>query len=312
MQQFQKARSLSKAAYYGILLLVAVIWGIDPIVNSYLYHYYSAAALSTLSTLFSALLFLILSLKKLKLLNMQYVKIAIPISILNSFACLLQRIGLQYTTPTKYAFLEHLSCIVVPFALILLLKKKPSLLQWAASILCLIGCLILTGVGTETVSFGIGELLCGSAGILFGICIVATAAYTQKLDIGLFMMIHMCIYFLTSLSLSIGLNYTVYGEQPIEKFIFSFDIKHLLAGALFGFVSVGVCWLLKTEATRHVNPSVVAVIGPFAAVVSGIASVCFGIDPISPSLVLSSVMIAGSAILSGISDSRKAKRKTIE
>lgn len=305
MQRTEKNRPFTRTVYYGMLILVAIVWGLDPIVNSHLYQYYSAAALSSLSTLLSALLFFFLSIKKLKLLNMAYIKIALPIALLNSLGCLLQRIGLQYTSPAKYAFLEHLSCIVVPVILFVFLRRKPSKLQWAASLICLFGCLILTGAGTEAATLGIGEVLCGAAGILFGACIVLTGTYTKNLDIGLFMMIHMLVYFLTSASLAIGLHHTLYNGHPIEAFVFSFDVRHLLFSMLFGFVSVGLCWLLKNEATRNVGASAVAVIGPLAAVVSSVASIVIGSDQISLSLAISSVMIVGAAILSGISEARE-------
>ncbi len=305
MQRTEKNRPFPKIVYYGMLILVTIVWGLDPIVNSHLYQYYSAAALSSLSTLFSAIFFFFLSVRKLKLLNKEYIRTALPIGVLNSLACLLQRIGLQYTTPAKYAFLEHLSCIVVPIILFFFLRKKTPRLQWAASLLCLFGCLILTGAGTEAVTLGIGEVLCGTAGILFGVCIVTTGTYTKNLDIGLFMMIHMFVYFLTSVTLAIGLHHTHYNGQPIETFVFSFDIRHLLFSMLFGFLSVGLCWLLKNEATRNISSSAVAVISPLAAVVASIVSVGMGLDKLSPSLIISSAMIVGAAILSGISEARE-------
>ena len=311
MKQLSSPNRLPKIIYYAMLVFVTVIWGMDPIINTRLYRYYSAAALSSLSTLVSALFFFLLSIKKLKLLNKSYIKIALPICTLNSLASLLQRIGLQYTTPAKYAFLEHLSCIVVPLVLFLFLKKKPSLLQWCASLLCLSGCLLLTGVGNEAVRLGIGETLCGSAGILFGICIVATGAYAKKLDIGLFMMIHMFTYFLTSATGTVVLHCIRHNGQPLEAFVFSLNIRHLATGILFGFVSVGLCWLLRNEATRNVNPSAVAVIAPLAAVISAVVSILSGSDKFSASLLISSGMILSAAILSGIAEVRAdRKRKT--
>ncbi|MBR2353584.1 MAG: DMT family transporter, partial [Clostridia bacterium] len=200
-------KRIGASVYYGMLVLVAIIWGIDPIVNSHLYRYYSASALSALSTCFTAILFLILSRKKLRLLNRDYLKISLPISLLNSLACLLQRIGLQYTSPAKYSFLEHLSCIVVPILAVFCLRKKPHPIQWIASVLCLGGCLILTGAGTEAVTLGVGELLCALAGILFGVCIVTTGAFTKKLNLGMHMTIHMLVYFLTSFGLMLLLDH---------------------------------------------------------------------------------------------------------
>ena len=298
----------TKAFYFSILILVAIIWGLDPIVNRYLYQYYSASALSALSTLLSAMFFFLLSVRKLHLLNRSYLRIALPIGLINSLACLLQRIGLQYTTPARYSFLEHLSCVVVPVLMFLFFKKRPTPLQWIAGALCICGCLLLTGAGAEGGILGPGEILCALAGILFGVCIVATGIYAKELDINLFMMIHMSIYFITSVGMAVGLHTVKTDGHPIEPFTFSFNIRHLLIGILFGFLSVGICWLLRTEATRHVSPPIVASVMPFSAVVSGTVSVLAGFDQISSSFLLASAMIITAAILSGLSDTQKKKR----
>ena len=88
----------------------------------------------------------------------------------------------------------------------------------------------------------------------------------------------------------------------MEAFSFSFSPEHLIPAALFGFLSVGLCWLMKNEAIRHLPPTTSAVIGPFAAVVSAVVSMIRGTDALTPSLLLAVVMIIGSAILSGLSD----------
>lgn len=296
----------SKAIPFGMLILVALIWGLDPIVNSYLYKSYSAAALSALSTLLSACVFFLFSVKKLRLLNRSYLTVALPIALLNSLACLLQRIGLQYTTPAKYSFLEHLSCVTVPLLLLFFFRKRPSPRQWLASALCLGGCLFLTGAGAQLRSLGVGELLCATSGILFGISIVATGIYAQGLELGLFMMIHMLTYFLTSVGMAVGLHTITNGGQPIERFVFSTEPLPLLAGILFGFLSVGVCWLLRTEAARRLSPATVASVMPFSAVISGMVSVLVGYDHLTPSFLLSSAMIVTGAILSGLEDTKKS------
>lgn len=304
MKENSSKGSASRIKYYLMLIFVAFLWGFDPIVNSIQYSNYSAAALSALATSLSALMFFLMSVKKLKLLDKRYLKVALPISILNSVACLLQKIGLQYTTPARYAFLDHLACIVVPVMMLLFIKIKPKKLQWAASIICITGCLILTGVFTETASVGIGEILCGAAGLTFGICIAATGTYTKGMDISLFMMIHMTVYFFTSVVMAVALNFITVNGEPMERFVFSLQPEHILVGALFGFLTIGIGWLAKTEATRHVDPSASAVIGPFSAVISAVVSVWMGMDKMSPSLAISTVMVISAAIMSGISDAR--------
>ena len=286
--------------YYGALLVVVFVWGMDPTVNSYFYRAYSAAVLSAISTFASAVLFLILSIKRLKELDRSYLKIALPISLLNALACLLQRIGLQYTTPANYAFLEHLSCAVVPIALYLMVRKKPDGWQIFSCILCLAGCFILSGMGS--LSFGVGDFLCSLAGIMLGISVAATGVYAGRLDLRLYMMIYMSMYFLTSLIMAFSLDAT-----GIEKAVFSRTPWLLLGAVLFGLLSVGLCWLLKTVAMTHLDPTAVAVISPFSAVIAGVVSVICGLDRLTWNLLLGAALILAALLLSGLNDVRRAK-----
>ncbi|MBP3592015.1 MAG: DMT family transporter [Clostridia bacterium] len=300
-------RRLKSKKYYLMLLIVVVTWGFDPIVNRYLYGYYSAAALSSLSTFASALLFLFLARKQLHLLSRQFFRISLPICLANSLACVLQRIGLQYTTPSHYAFLEHLSCAAVPLILFLCFRRRPRPIQLISALLCLIGCLLLTGVILSPLSFGIGDILCGAAGLLLGFGIAATSECTQGLDIKLFTALHMCTYFITSLSLAIALHFIKVNGAPIERIEFSFSPLALAAAILFGLLTVGICWLLRNEATRHIHPTAVAVISPFAAVLTALISVLGGMERISLSLAIACVLIPLAAILAGLGDRPRPK-----
>ena len=295
--------------FYAALVFVIVMWGMDPTVNSYLYNYYSATALSVISTFVSLVLFVALSAKKIKRLNKTYLKIAVPISSLNAAACLLQRIGLQYTTPASYAFLEHLSCVVVPIMMFVLVRKKPTKAGALSSAGCLVGCFVLSGLDFQNggLEFSVGELLCAAAGVVLGIGIAATGVFTQKLDITLYMVIHMFMYFIISVLGAVLLNAISVNGRPLEAFKFSSDPRLLAVAAVFGIVTVGVCWVLRNAATRRIDPVIIAVSSPFSAVITGVVSVCLGMDELSLNLVLGSSMIFVAVSLSGISSFVRSK-----
>lgn len=299
-----------KRPFYLALFFVVLVWGLDPIIMSGLYEYYSASVLTAIGTGFSFLLLLALNVKKLRQLTGRYFKIAAPISALSSIACLLQKIGLQYTSPANYAFLEHLSCAVVPVALFILIKKRPAIPQIVATVLCVGGCFILCGVGTAgSVSLSFGDVLCGSAGLIFGVCVALTGIYAKGLDMSLYMIIHMGVYFLTSLFSAIGLNYLVLNGAVAEPAHFTFDLSILSIAILFGLLSIGLCWLLKNTATVNLDPTVVAIVSPFSAVISAIVSVALGQDALTYNLVLGAILIILAVLFSDIKMPRK--RKTV-
>ena len=298
---------MKNTVYYVMLFTVILTWGIDPVINSLFYKHYSATALITMATLLSSIMFFLVSLKKLKCLNRRYFAVVIPICGLNSIACVLQRIGLQYTTPASYAFLEQLACVFVPIVLFVFTRKKPTVIQYSASAICLVGCFVLSGLGSEGgFALGIGEILCAIAGILLGICIAATGVYTKGLDIGLFMLLHMTVYFVVSLTSAIGLNYITKGGVPLEKFVFTADARILIPAALFSLFSVGVCWLLRTEALRNISPTFVAISNPFSAVITGIVSLISGLDKFTLRFAIGSVLIVLAMTLSELPEKTKA------
>ena len=297
--------------YYAGILFVVSFWGISSILYTYLYRYYSASALCTLMTFFCALFFLILTRKKWHLFDRRYWRIALPICGINALACMLQRIGLQYTTPAKYAFLEHLCCVVVPIMMFVFTKKSPARAQWCASLLCLTGCFVLSGVSfMGGGSVGLGDALCATAGILFGVCVAAIGTYTRGMDGTLYMLVHTSTYFVVSLATTLLLDRVAVGGVPMEKIVFTLDARALLPAILIGLVDIALCWLLKTEANRHIDPSTTAVIGPFSAVITGTVSVLVGMDMFTPRLLIGGSLILVAAILPDtLTALRRAKQK---
>ena len=304
--------SLNKSKYsnlkfYAILIFVYTLWGVDPIINNGFYRHFSASALSSHYTFFSALLFVIISAKQFKNFNINYLKYALPISLLGGCAGVVQKIGLQYTTPAKYAFLEHIGCVVVPIIMFLCFKKKPGKMQIIASVLCIVGCMVLTGVLREDATLGAGELLCALAGIMYGVSTALTGQYGSKLDARLMMTMYMGVYFISSVSFATVLNFTEVDGAPLEPFRFPTDPVIIIVAALFGLFSVGVGWLLKFEANKRVDPTTVAVIGPSSAIVTSALSVIIGTDDLTLRFGISAILIVIAAILSGLSDLKEKK-----
>ena len=290
-----------KRPYYLALFFVILVWGLDPVIMSYFYNYYSASVLTAIGTGVSLVLLLIVNAGKLRELNARYFKVAASISFLNSAACLLQKIGLQYTSPANYAFLEHLACVAVPIVLFLLTKKAPNLPQIVSTVLCLGGCFILCGVGTAgSVTLAFGDLLCGIAGLMLGACVALTGIYAKGFDMSLYMVVHMGVYFLVSLLSTIGLNFLKLGGEIAEPIHFTFDATMLLLASLFGLVSIGLCWLLRNVATVKTSPTVVAILSPFSAVIAAVVSVALGQDSLSYNLVIGAALILLAVLFSDL------------
>ena len=294
--------------YYAALLFVVFFWGCSSIIYSYLYEYYSASVLSAIMTLFSFLFFLILSRKKLKSLDASYLKYGLPACLLSALAGVMQRIGLQYTTPAHYAFLEHIACVVVPIAVFLLVRKKPSVAQSFSVVICLVGCFIISGADFSS-AINIGDILCFSAGILYGLSSALIGTYGKNLDTALYMLMYTFIYFLVSLGLAFTIDNILIGGVPMEKATYSLYIPLLLAVAALGVVDIGICWFLKNLAVQRLDPTTVATISPFSAVIAGGLSVVLLIEPISAKLIIGGVLIMIATLLPELPSLLRSKSK---
>lgn len=291
-----------KWIYYLGLFAVIIIWGVDPVVMQELYKYASPSSITVVGSLLAALFFTALSAKRLKSFDKSYLKTAIPISLITSTACLLQKIGLKFTTPSAYAFLEYLSCLIVPIALFVLIKKRPTFLQLFSGLMCVMGGFVFCGVADGGFAMGLGEIMCAMAGILLGVSIGAMGVYTKGLDIRLYMMTHMWVYCIYSLLVAFVLNFVSIGGERLEPFYFNVDFTVFVLIALSGFVIVAIGWFLRTEAIVHIDPTAVAVMSPISAVVTTALSVTLGLEEITRSLIVGAVIIIFAAILSSLSE----------
>ncbi len=292
---------------YAELLFVVLFWGTSSVAYSYFYQFCSATVLTAVMTFFSAVFFLFLTAKTKKPLRRGDILTALPICLLNAIACVLQRIGLQYTTPTHYAFLEHLSCVVVPVAVFCFTKKRPRPIQVTATVVCLAGCFVMSGMW-RSLTPALGDGLCATAGILFGICLAMTAIFAKEMEASVFMLVHTSCYFLVSLITAIALDQINIAGVPLENAVFPDHPLVILTVILFGLVDIAFCWLLRTKAVQHIEPTTVAIISPFSAVITGILSVLLGMDQLSGELIFGGFLILLATLLPTLSELTITKR----
>ena len=293
-------------AYLG-LIFVIFLWGVSPLITLYFYKFYSPTVRVAFGTLTSGLAMLLVTGRRIKLLDRRYLRLAIPTGLCLGLADILQKIGLQYTTPTNYAFLENLSVVTVPLLLYFIVKKKPTPLTVISVVLCLASMLILTGVLTEGGGFGKGDILCAVAGMLYGVNIAITGRYAKGVCVPLYLSIQL----LTVSALGF-LSTFVLSALEIEPCFFTFRLGTILLLVLVVLVSSTLGWLIRTAAMKEVDPTVVAVMMPFSSVVTVLVSVLSGTDTLTPSLVIGAALGLFAIVLSGLGEREKKEKATTD
>ena len=297
----------SRAVYYAALVCVIFIWGSTPVINKYLYKVYSPTACTMIIGLCSAIALLIISRKKLRLmLSRRFLAVAVPTGLINAFASIIQKIGLETTTPSRYSFLENLSCIAVPILTYFFTGRRPRPIKLIGAVLCLVGCLVLTGGDAAGGGIGIGEVLCALAGIMYGVNIAATAAFAKKLYAPLYVAMHMIIQFVVSAITGVALNYIKLGGEVIEQFRFVFDLRYILIMIAMALVSNTLCWVVRTTVIKYIDATAVAVMMPFSAVVTGVLSVLAGTDQPTLNLLFGALIGVFASVLVALGSDKAA------
>ena len=306
-------RSKSNSTLFAYLGIIAVvfIWGVIPTAKKALIGgHFSAAIYSAITTGAGAIALLLISIKDIKKLDRSYFKMAIPTGLFVGAAALFQAIAYKYdASPTKQAFLENLSCVVVPLLLFILTRKKPSLLTVIACALCLASSFVLGDIFTVGLSFGTADILNALAGVFYGINIAITGIYAKKYHAPLYVMIQLFVQSIVSILVAVSFNFITLGGEPMDKIVFTPDIWLILGAIGIGVLTNAVCWTVRTVSMKYVSPSVVAVIMPFSAVVTGIVAVILGMDTISYTLVIGAILGLAASFMSSAGDILENKKK---
>ena len=298
-------------AYLGIIAVV-FIWGVIPTAKKALIGgHFSAAIYSAITTGAGAVALLLISLKDVKKLDRSYFKMAVPTGLVVGAAALLQAIAYKYdASPTKQAFLENLSCVVVPILLFLITRKKPSVLTVIACALCLASSFVLGDVFSVGLSFGTADILNALAGVCYGINIAITGIYAKKYNARLYVMIQLFMQAISSALVAVAFNFITFGGEPMDRIVFTPDVWLIFGAIGIGVLTNAVCWTVRTVSMKYVSPSAVAIIMPFSAVVTGIVAVLLGMDTVSYTLVIGAILGLVASLVSGFSDVKESKSRS--
>lgn len=134
--------------------------------------------------LIASLIFVLFSVKRFSALNKKIVLHGAVLGTVLFMAYAVQTVALNYTTPSKNAFLTETYCILVPFLSWLFFKKHPSKKNFAAAIMCLCGVLLIAFFGkTEKASNEIlGDGLTIFSGLFYALQIIFISQYSVDDD----------------------------------------------------------------------------------------------------------------------------------
>ena len=202
----------------------------------------------------------------------------------------LQIIGLQYTTPSKNAFLTALNVVIVPFIAFIILKKKIGAKGILGAILSVVGVALLSLNGNLTL--GLGDALTLICAVGFAFQIFFTSEFVKKYPVSVLNMVQMITAFVLS-----AVSLVFFGETD-----FQVTTQGWLSVLYLGVISTTLCYLLQTACQRYVDETKAAIVLSMESVFGTIFSIIILHEVITLRMVIGCVIILTAVIISNLSD----------
>lgn len=238
----------------------------------------------SISCIFLAIIFF----KRLKLINKEYIKSSIVISLCLFVAYYTQTLGITDTTPGKNAFLTATYCVIVPFLFWLVNKTKPDKSNFAAAVLC------IAGIGLVSLTQGLhiryGDLLTLVGGFFFAAHMVAVAKLARDKD----------PFVLTILQFGFSAVYSWimgFATETLPK-ASDFSVDLLASMIYLVFFATAAALLLQNIGQKYTHPGTASILLSLESVFGVIFSVIFYGEKLTLQLAAGFIFIFLAVVIS--------------
>ncbi|MGN0193624.1 MAG: DMT family transporter [Pseudoramibacter sp.] len=268
------------------LFAAALIWGSSFFLMKRVVAVFPTFYLLALRFTIAASLLALIFHNRLKALKLWHFKAGLIIAVTFFLAYLFQTVGLKGTTPGKNSFLSAVYCVLVPFLCWGIDKKPPARANVVAAFLCIVG----VGLVSLTRHFSInwGDALTLVCGLFFALNIIASAHYSQKIDV---ILITIMQFALSAVFCWICAFFTE--TWPAE--VAPSCLGELLYLSLF---PSGLAYLCQNYGLKHENTSTASIILCLESVFGVMFSVLFYGEQLSLKLILGFAVIFTSVLIS--------------
>lgn len=230
------------------LIVTAIIWGSGFVGSAVALDHYTPYQILAGRFLIGVLLLSIVFYRKLFQLTKRTLIQGIILGSILYIAFVLQTVGLQFTTPSKNAFLTAVNVVIVPFVGFIFYKRRLDVFELTGAVLAVIGIALLSLQLSGEVNIGdILTLLCAFA---FAFHIFYTARFVEGEDAVLLTLVQMGTAALVGISVMMGR-----GETN-----FSFEPDALMPLIYLGVFSTTIAYLLQTMAQKFITETKAAII----------------------------------------------------
>lgn len=268
------------------LLTVALMWGFGFVANDIALEDTTPLQILCIRFLIAALIMLPLTAKKLKSVSKNTLIAGIVLGCFLFVGFVLQTVGLQYTTPSKNAFLTATNVLIVPFIAYVIYKKKVDRYSGFGAGLAMIGFAVLSLQGNF--KLGIGDVLTLLCAVGFALHIFFTGEFVKRHEVILLTAIQMIVAFILSLTAII-----VTGDYR-----FQLSSTSIISVVYLGVFSTTAAFFLQSVSQRHTDETTAAVVLSMESVFGAILSVIIVHEAVNVRMIIGCLMIFSAVIIS--------------
>ncbi len=268
------------------LIITAIIWGSGFVASAVSLEYYTPYQILAGRFIIGVLILAIVFHKRLKMIKKSTLIKGSILGIFLYIAFVLQTVGLQYTTPSKNAFLTAVNVVIVPFIGFIIYKKKIDIFELGGAFMAMIGVAILSLKFSSEVNIGDLLTLCCAVGFAFHI--FYTSKFVKDEDPVQLTIIQMMT------AAVIGFIVVVFkGEST-----FSTETEGLLPLLYLAVFSTTIAFLLQTVAQKYITETKAAIILSTESFWGMAFSVVILSEVMTGKMIIGAILILGAIILS--------------
>lgn len=281
------------------LIAVTVIWGGGFVASDMALDSLRPFQIMTIRFLLASFLMGAAGIRELKGISRKEIRAGMLMgaALFTGFA--FQIVGLQYTTPSKNAFLTALNVVMVPFIAFVVLKKKIGVKSIAGAVMAIVGVGLLSL--EKNLTLGIGDALTLVCAAGFAFQIFFTSEYVKKYRAVVLNFVQM----LTAVALSFACLF-IFGETE-----FHVSTKGWLSVLYLGVISTALCYLLQTASQRYVDETKAAIILSMESVFGTLFSILILHEQVTIRMICGCVIILAAVIVSNLADVQGEKEEII-
>lgn len=279
------------------LIITAIIWGSGFVASAVSLDYYTPYQILAGRFFVGILILSIVFNKKLKNINKRTLLKGVVLGSILYIGFALQTVGLQFTTPSKNAFLTAVNVVIVPFIGFFLYKKKIDLFELIGAVIAVIGVAVLSLKLSSEIN--IGDLLTLGCAFGFAFHIFYTAKFVKDEDPILLTMIQMMA------ATGIGLIVVFFREETS----FSIEPAGLMPLLYLGVFSTTIAYVLQTVAQKYITETKTAIILSTEAFWGMAFSVVILSEVLTIKMVIGAILILSAILIAETKFSFLPQRK---